>query len=306
MGMIATPVVALAVALLVWQPWDNGEATLPQANPSTIELTGLLATTDLGVGSNRVSFLLQSPKALVTVPESAVTSLYLPVDGSSPVTTEKATASFHLWPYGTRGNYETNFTFDRPGDWALDVKVQEIDGTLGTARIPLTVKESSITPTIGTLPPLTPNKTLRDVNSIEQLTSWSTPDPELYQLTIAEAIASDRPLMLVFSSPSICTSPTCGPQVDTVNQVKERFKDVANFIHVEVYDNPDEIQGDLGNARYAAAVEAWGLPEIEGYLNESWTFIIGRDGLLSAKYEGFATAEELETGLHQVLQLPPS
>lgn len=130
------------------------------------------------------------------------------------------------------------------------------------------------------------SKELRDPNGAE---------------TIGNAVASHKPLMLVFSSPSICTSLTCGPQVDVVSELKERYKSQANFVHVEIYDNPDDIQGDLDKARYSPVVEAWGLTRIEGYFNGSWVFILDRDGRIASKYEGFASLDELEVGLLSVL-----
>ena len=45
----------------------------------------------------------------------------------------------------------------------------------------------------------------------------------------------------------------------------------------------------------------WGLSEIEDYLNESWVFILDREGRVTRKYEGFASADELEQGLAEVI-----
>ena len=302
-----------SVGLYLWQPWDDGGAgqrpsptgqpsvESPTATPTSGGLTGILATSDLSVGLNRVAFLALSPTALVDVPEVAVTSLYHPGDGSEPVLGEESTASFYLWPYGTRGNYVTQLNFDRPGEWELVVDVEGSDGSTGTARIPLTVRTASFTPAIGSLPPTDANKTVSDVASLDQITSWSTPDPDLYRATIPQAVNSGNPSMVVFASPALCTSPTCGPQVETVQEIKDLYQGRAGFIHVEVYDNPHEIQGDLSAARHSPLVEAWGLTGIEDYTNESWVFILDREGRVALKYQGFASAEELEQGLLQVL-----
>ena len=316
-----------AIAILVvggvalWQPWDGGGAdSYPDssdaestgastATPSANQLSGILATTDLGLGPNRVSFLLLSPLALITVPQVSVTSVYRQADGSqpvAPVVKEESTASFYLWPYGTRGNYVTQLTFDRPGDWELVVDVTDEDGSVSTARIPLQVGATSATPSIGSLPPMTANKTVADVTSLSQLTTGSSPDPELYQTTISEAVNSREPALVVFASPALCTSPTCGPQVETVQEIKDLYRGQASFIHVEVYDNPDEIQGDLSTTRYSPVVEAWGITDIEDYINESWVFILDREGRIALKYQGFASAEELEQGLLQVIQAASS
>ena len=262
------------------------------------ELNGILATKDLSVGVNRISFLLTSPKSLITVPTATVKSVYL---GSTESVEETATAEFFLWPFGSRGNYVTELSFDRPGDWRLDVDVQEEDGSISSAQIFLRVDETSVTPEVGSKPPTAVNKTSRNVADLSELTTRSTPDPDLYQLTIAEALEGGRPLLVVFASPALCTSPTCGPQVETVEEIKEMYKGRASFIHVEVYDNPAEIQGDLSRARFAPILDAWGITRLEDYRNESWAFIIGRNGRISSKYEGYASMYELEKGLKQVL-----
>ena len=274
----------------------------PTSTPDAQLLSGLLATTDLGVGDNRISFLLIGSDNIVTVPDVSVASRNVSTKDSSEVVVENASASFRLWPFGTRGSYVTSLTFDEPGEWELDVEVTNEDGSVDVAHIPLEVKETSFTPSVGSSPPTVVNKTLSDVILLNELTSWSTPDPDLYMETIPGALEEDQPVLVVFSSPSLCTSPTCGPQIETVQEVKNRFKDQARFIHVEVYDNPAEIQGDLGKARYSPVVEAWGLTQIEDYFNESWVFIMGLDDRVMFKYEGYTSAEELEEGLTQALQ----
>ena len=297
----AIAVVAAIAALLVQACASDPTPTppptaAPTATPDAPALSALLATTDLGLGDNRISFLLVGEDAIITAPEATVASRNV-----SGEVKERADASFRLWPFGTRGSYVTSFTFDQPGEWELDVEVTNEDGTTSAARIPLEVKETSFTPAVGSEPPMIANKTLDDVIHLGQLTSWSTPDPDLYQESIPDALAKDAPVLVVFSSPSLCTSPTCGPQIEAVQEVKDRFKGQASFIHVEVYDNPDEIQGDLSKAVYSPVIEAWGLTRIEDYFNESWVFIMDLDDRVRFKYEGFTSAEELAEGLMQVL-----
>ena len=262
------------------------------------ELSGILATKDLGVGANRISFLLVSPRALVKVPSATVKSVNL----SAPdAVVETSTAEFFLWPFGSRGNYATELTFDQPGEWRLDVEVTEEDGSISMAQIPLTIGERSDTPSFGDGPPSADNKTINDVGSLAELSTSSMPDADLYQQTVAEALAEAKPLLVVFASPALCTSPTCGPQVETVEGLKDLYKDRASFIHVEVYDNPAEIQGDLDRARYAPMVDEWGLSAQTGYLNESWVFIFGADGTVTSKFQGYASIEELTKALDAVL-----
>ena len=87
----------------------------------------------------------------------------------------------------------------------------------------------------------------------------------------------------------------CGPQVEVLQQIKDLHKGRANFVHVDFYDNPHEIQGDLERGRVSPVVREWGLPSIE------WTFVIDGQGVVVARFEGFATFEEVESALLKVL-----
>ena len=173
--------------------------------------------------------------------------------------------------------------------------------TAGTTTIDLDVVAEAPVPGIGEGPPRSETKTLDDVAEVAQLTTDYNADAELYQVSVADAIESERPAVVVFASPAFCTSPTCGPQVDTVKELKAAYQGRADFVHVEIYDNPQEIQGDLSLARVAPAVEEWGFTALPHWLNESWVYIIDDRGLVHQRFEGFATLAELESALKVAL-----
>ena len=263
--------------------------------PTFPDLEGLLGTKDLGVGTNRISFVLQTSEGLVSLPQIEVKSYY---EGGE---VESVAGRFHLWPFGTRGNYVSEMTFDKAGDWQIEAVIARGEETLASTTMDIEVKEESHTPSIGSAPPLTVNKTATDESGLTEITTWPRADLDLYKSTIPDALESGMPLVVVMSSPGFCTSPTCGPQVDTVTDLKNLYADQVNFIHVEIYDNPMEIQSSLDMGVYSPVVVDWGLTEPEDYLNESWVFIIDEDGLIRAKYEGYASLDELESGLKEVL-----
>ena len=315
-GKAAFLVLAVAAGLLTLLACGGGEAATPtptaappptEAPAATEEpvtgmadltfpdLEGLLGTKDLGVGANRISFVLQTSQGLVSLPQIQVRSLY---DGEQ---VETVAGRFHLWPFGTRGNYVSELTFDKAGDWQIEAVIARGEEALASTVMDIEVKDESFTPSIGSAPPLTANKTATDESGLMEITTWPRADIDLYQLTIPEALESGMPSVVVMSSPGFCTSPTCGPQVDTVTELKDLYAEQANFIHVEIYDNPVEIQSSLDMGVYSPVVVDWGLTESEDYLNESWVFIIDEDGLIRAKYEGYASLDELETGLKEVL-----
>lgn len=269
-----------------------GSPAAPTPTPAPPAVEVILATTDLREGAQRLAFLLVTDQDIVREPSASVA--WAPVDDSSAVRT--ATASFREWPLGSRGAYATEIEFDRPGAWRLDLSVDA-----GSASVVVEVAAGSAIVDVGGLPPFAANKTLADVDRIEQLTSDPTPDPELYTHTIPQALIAGRPAVVVFATPALCTSPTCGPQVDTVSQLRERRPAEASFIHVEIYDNPADIQGDLANAVYSPLVEAWGFTTAPEWFNESWTYVLGADGRVAARFEGFATVEELDAALSAAL-----
>ena len=261
----------------------------------------ILATNVLNPGPQRVAFLLVGEKAIIKAPEATVSATLVGDGQAAPGTPEQsARAVFHEWPYGIRGSYSTELTFDQPGTWRLDVSVDD-EGVRRTAVIDLSVSEDSPVPGIGEKPPLSQTKTLGQISGVEQLTTDYNADEELYRLSVAQVIESPRPGVVVFASPAFCTSPTCGPQVDTVKELKATYQDQADFVHVEIYDLPDEIQGDLSKAQTVDAVEEWGFTSLPHWFNESWVFILDDQGIVRQRFEGFATLAELEAALQEVL-----
>ena len=132
------------------------------------------------------------------------------------------------------------------------------------------------------------------MEDLATITSSANADPELYRLSIHEALAEDKPLVVVFATPAFCVSAACGPQVEVISQLKDRFPDEANFIHVEVFKDPHLIEGGRPSGGFVPAVAEWNLP------TEPWTFIIDKNGLVHSKFEAFSALEELETSLREL------
>ena len=148
---------------------------------------------------------------------------------------------------------------------------------------------------MGSVSPASRNKTLDDVDDLKELTTGSLRDPDLYMTTIADGVKSGLPTVVVMASPAFCTNAVCGPQVEVLRDLKDKYAGQANFIHVDYYDNPDEIQGDLDRARPSPTVLEWNLPSSE------WSFVIDRNGVIAERFEAFATLEEIEKVLLDLL-----
>ena len=271
------------------------EVELIEGLPSDDGIQIILGTPDVAVGRHRMAFVLQSEQSLVREPYATVVSRHLPEGDAVGREGETAQAMFRPWPYGIRGSYTTQLTFDAAGRWQIDVTVMDESGQGRSAQLFFQVDEVTKAPDVGVAAAASENKTLADVQDIGELTTGSLRDPDLYQTTIADAIGSGMPTVIVMASPAFCINAVCGPQVEVLQQLKDKYKGRANFIHVDLYDNPDEIQGDLSRARISPTVLEWRLPSAE------WSFVVDRDRKVAARFESFATFDELDQALGRVL-----
>ena len=265
-------------------------APLVEGEVSPDGIKTILGTGDLGVGLNRFGFVLTSPSGFVTEPAATVALRR----GGETEPAATVQADFQRWPYGNRGLYVAWLDFDQPGMWAIDVTVEVSGGAL-MSNLEFEVLDRHHAPNVGDPAVASATKTLDDVDSIGRLTTGSLQDPDLYRVSLADAVASGRPTVVVFASPAFCTNAVCGPQIEVLQQLKDKYDGRANFVHVDFYDNPDEIQGDLDRARLSPAVLEWGLPSIE------WTFVIDGAGAVTSRLEAFATFDEVEAELQKVL-----
>ena len=170
------------------------------------------------------------------------------------------------------------------------------DGSTGGTSFPVQVAEQTHAPDVGDVVPASANRTLADVATVYELSTGAEPDPKLYEQTIAEALEEGRPLVVVFASPGFCTNALCGPQAEVLSILRERYADDANFIHVDLYENPEEIRTQgLDIAIETPLLMEWGLETAE------WTFIIDADGIVTHRFEAFVAESELEPALLEVI-----
>lgn len=181
------------------------------------------------------------------------------------------------------------------GAYELDIDYTSNDGAPVFAQVSFILKEEASTPAIGSPAPASVTYTATDKEDISHITSSSEPDLDLYELSIHEALQQNKPLVVVFATPAFCVSATCGPQVGELTKVKEKLGDRANYIHVEVFEDPHLIENTRPTGGLVAAVDEWGLP------TEPWTFVIDSQGLVRSKFEQFTTAEQIEAELLKIL-----
>ena len=153
------------------------------------------------------------------------------------------------------------------------------------------VNQRSASPAVGSraYPSRTP--TLASTHGRTALLTTSVPpDKALLRTSIAGALAAHEPFVVTFATPRYCTSRICGPVVDVVDHVRKQYaRTLVRFIHVEIYadNNPNK-----GPNRW---VRQWHLP------GEPWTFLVGRDGKIKAKFQGSVSTSELSDAIRRLL-----
>lgn len=264
------------------------------------EATGLrivFGTPDLGAGTSRVSLALFDDVGVVSAPALAVTTRFYP-EGSDGVgeTVEDAELRFYPFPAGGRGIYVGTLTFARAGLWAFALEVPRSDASTAQVVIPVSVAEETVAPAVGAAAPASESRTLADVAEVSDLTTASEPDPRLYATSIASALEQRVPFVVTFASPAFCTNALCGPQVEVLSELADAHDNRADFIHVDLYENPRELQGDFSLARRTPILDEWGIH------TDEWTFVVDATGTVTARFEGFATREEVEAALLAALE----
>lgn len=190
--------------------------------------------------------------------------------------------------------YASVVDFDRAGFWGVSLDVKTKDRTYSGLRLVFAVQDRTLEPRVGDPALATKQLTLADVKGVEEVDSSLAPNPELHRLTIAQAIASGKPSVIAFVTPAFCQTRFCGPTLDqVVTPAWTEFKDRVNVLHVEPYDIAKARGGKLETV---PAVQEWKL------LAEPIIFVVGRDGVITAKFEGIMDYPELQAAIRETLK----
>lgn len=288
---------------------DAGDPWLLAEPDADAEWLPILATQDLAVGVNRIAFSLdgldpgeQPPTVRVSLyaldedretPRSVQYARFIAYDGGDPIAAHghaNASVSDRALPIG-RGVYVAPLRLTAPGLWGVLLEMSS-DAARESVRLRFSVRERPAAPRVGERAPSVDSRTRDDVAALSQLTSDSDPEPALYALSIAEALALRRPLVIAFATPAFCHSRTCAPVLDAVKAVWREFSAQLSAIHVEVFENPDE----PSRLVESTAFRAWRLP------SEPWVFVIDGAGVIRYVFEGAVTESELRSAVEWVIQ----
>ncbi|MFZ5854413.1 MAG: hypothetical protein ACOYXS_07935 [Chloroflexota bacterium] len=280
-------------------PASSGAVASPSAAASGgPEILPLLINSEILKGPNRFLFsLTDRANKLVAAPDVKVHLLFYDVDTAENTVVFEADARF-LWAIeGEQGLYVATIDFPDAGRWGTRFEATFPNGAVKAVRADYDVRESGTTPALGTKAPSVDTPTAADVGGdLARLSTDQSPDPRFYELSIADALAAGKPVVVTFATPAFCQTRLCGPTLETVKRVAKDYPAIT-FINVEPYKmayKDGSLQPELdaqGQLQPADWTNAWGLQ------SEPYTFVVAADGTVAAKFEGVLGEDELRGAL---------
>jgi len=258
---------------------------------SGLRLQLVFGSPDLRVGTNRIAFALSTDQGVVQLPIVALDSFRQKPSGTGTPPVQSTEAKYYPFLGGGRGVYATHLTFPQAGQWWLRASFPTPQGTRAAILFSIQVDKTSQILDVGDAAPVSHNRTTADVSSLADLTTGSDPNPALYQHSIAGLIQEHKPFVVTFASPAFCTTPLCGPQVEVLGVLAKQFSPSIAFVHIDIYENPQQIQGDLSRAIVNPIVRQWKVQTGET------TYVVNGNGEIAARFQSFASEEELSSVL---------
>lgn len=261
-----------------------------QESQATATMEVVLVASELVIGPNRFAVGLFDGAGRM-VQDAAVHFHYYNLSNpATPVLETEADATPLHTPDGFTTIFGQERTFNRAGDWGVEVQARFPDGTTALKRIGFEVLADSPTLKPGQKAPALDTPTATEVNGdLSQLTSAQTPNPAFYELSLAETMATNKPTVLLFATPAFCQTRFCGPAYELTTELQTRYGDAFNFVHVEVYTglpNPA-----ANNWEVAPSMAEFGLT------TEPWLYLIDTKGTIVYRVEGVFTTAEVERHL---------
>jgi hypothetical protein len=275
------------------------------------EIQAVMNNSEVTVGRNRLVFFFRQPDGAMLVDASVHLVFYdlttgeevkrFETDATSVVPARDAdleeqiahihadgSRHVHLSINETIGFYTASVEFDKPGDWGVEIQLRSFNPEVETTRNGIfTVLEKGLSPAIGAAAPRSDNPTLADVSDISVIDSAAEPNPAFHERSIAEAIAAGRPAIVLFSTPGFCQTALCGPEYEIFGKLQATYGSRLEFIHIEVYKDP-------ATRQVSDTMVEWNLR------NEPWFFLIDARGLISSKFEGPSSLQELDAAIKAV------
>jgi hypothetical protein len=261
--------------------------------PSTVPdmAAPVLASSELVVGQERFVFGIVNSRTGQPVKDVPVVGLqfFKVNDDGTATKINDGTAIYHSENLPA-GVFVVRTNFKQPGKWGALFTIRRSGASPYQVPINFDVLTRGSVPMIGDPSPPSKNLTKNDVTSLDEIDS-AVPHDDMHDLTIADAIKSGKPTVVLFATPGYCSSLTCGPDLEMTQKIEDKYRGKINFIQIET-------PGDHALAPQAQVptVTQWGLK------TEPWLFLIDKSGKVTERFEGGLTIDEVEPEVAKLLQ----
>ena len=274
----------------------------PYAGADQRLIIGLLANDGRTLAFGQVNFAIgyagtkERPLKQVTATQH-IAAPYLPIPDGQPPSGDTSTSRL-VRPSKSRGVYGGTVRFDKPGLWRVQIKGRNGSQPFSAQTVFEVAAAPQVTPIGEPAPrstnplPGAPGTALRAIDS--RADGPSVPDPELHQISVADAIASGKPLLVVVSTPTYCVSQFCGPITDNIQKLARQYGDRMNFVHLEVWRS-------FRTQQFNDAAAEWVRRRDNKDANEPWVFVVDRSGTVVERFDNVATAQELQGAISSQL-----
>ncbi len=241
---------------------------------------------NIGVGDQRVLLaLIDTETDEFLASEDRAASMTLRDRNGAPIETYPM---FFVETVGERGLYGANVFIPEAGTYQVTI---DADGLNTAGPIGLVTSADPMVIQVGEPAPLSVTRTAAEYPDLSVISSDPEPDPEMYRLSVDEAVSNGTPSVVIFATPKWCSSQTCGPLLAQIKSLRADWNGV-DFVHVEVYDDiqvatPEDLV-------MVPSVAEWGLPA------EPWVFVMDSTGVVTGSFEGAATDDELKAAVEAV------
>ncbi len=151
---------------------------------------------------------------------------------------------------------------------------------LGITVTACSIDDSSLK--VGMSAPSLRTKTLQDVDGdFSRITTYRYPDKRMYQVSLDQALASEKPIILEFATPGHCT--VCDKQLQMLKALLAKYESDVIFLHMDQYQNPE-------------AFKAFGV------IGDPWTYVIDGSDVVRFKQPGRMLYNELDMIISGILR----
>ena len=179
-------------------------------------------------------------------------------------------------------------TFDAPGEFVAELPDHP---TVGSVPFLVADRGDVEIPQVGDPLPSAPTPTVDDPKGVTPICTRAIECP-FHEIDLVDAVANDKPTVLLISTPGFCQTDICGPVVDLLIDEATGRPDL-NVIHAEVYVDPSDFATG-GFPDLTPAVNTMALPF------EPALFVASADNTIRARLDTTFDRSELGDALSLV------